>query len=119
MSGEANIRLVQDDDTERYLSYAQRRHVVAGIQAELDRRERERRDRIVDFFIEAAIVLFTLAALWLVTSSSPYARWGHVVGLASQPFYIAATWRARRWGMFIVALLTCVIWARGIANHFF
>lgn len=117
MSGEANLRVLGESD--EFLADPERRRIVAELQAELDRRERGRRDVVIDFLVEAMIVVLTLAALWLVTAAGPYARWGNVVGLASQPFYLAATWRANRWGMFIVAAITCGIWARGIANSFF
>ena len=78
--------------------------------------EARRRARI-DHALQAAIAVMTLAAVWLLTDPL-LARWGHVLGLASQPVYIAVTWRARQWGMFIVAVAMCGLWARGIVNHF-
>lgn len=84
------------------------------IEQDLGRRRRAR----VDAALQLAIAVLTLAALWLLTSSGPDTRWGHVVGLASQPFYIAASWRARQWGLFLVAVLMCGLWARGIVNGF-
>jgi len=121
MSGEANWLgpIERDDSAADFLRNPERRRVVAELQAELDRRDRAHRDVVIDLCIEAAIVVLTFVALWLVTGAGPYARWGNVLGLASQPFYLAATWRANRWGMFIVAALTCGIWAHGIAKSFF
>ncbi len=119
MSGQANIHLIDTTGEEDYVRDARRRYQIrADFVAELERREKARRERWIDAGLELAIVVFTLAALWLVTSATPYARWGHVVGLFSQPFYIAATWRARRWGMFFVAVVLVGIWLRGIANNF-
>lgn len=73
----------------------------------------------VDWLLQLAIGILTLMSLWLLTSDSPAARWGHVVGLASQPFYMLATWRARQWGMFFVAVMLLGVWSRGIVNNFF
>ena len=80
---------------------------------------RARRDRVIDAWLQLGLAILTLAAIGLLTSATEYARWGHMVGLVSQPLYIAAAWRARQWGMFFVAVMLCGLWARGIANHFF
>jgi hypothetical protein len=79
---------------------------------------RRRRSRYLDVCLQISIALLTLVAIGLVTSGGQYARWGHVAGLISQPLYIAATWRARQWGMLAVAVALCGLWARGIANTF-
>lgn len=79
----------------------------------------ERRGDRVDALLQVAIGIFTITSLMLLTADSPAARWGHVIGLASQPFYIAATWRARQWGMFFVAVTLLGVWSRGIVNNFF
>jgi hypothetical protein len=79
----------------------------------------ERRNRkLIDAFLQAIILVLSLAAIYLLTSPGPYARWGHVVGLASQPFWLAATWRARQWGMFVLAIAYSGLWLRGIASYF-
>lgn len=72
-----------------------------------------------DALLQAAIGILTLLSLWLLTSNTPEARWGHWVGLASQPLYIVATWRARQWGMLFVAVTLIGVWSRGIVNNFF
>lgn len=78
----------------------------------------------VDWFLQAGIFVFSLAAVAMVASTGPMHRWGFVVGLASQPFWIAALWRARTlaggrlWGMFILSCVYCAIWIFGIFNRF-
>lgn len=103
MSSEPNLRLLDPRDFARGLRADEERARVRG--------------KRIDMALETAILILTAWSIWILTSEAP--RWGFVVGLASQPFYIVATWRARRWGMFIVAWMLCGFWSRGIVNHFF
>ena len=134
MSGQANLRLADEDfgandrrDLIRYSSdYPElvddiqherriRNDLVAALRARDDARHR----RTVDLLLQAVIAVMSITALYLITSTGPYARYGWVVGFFSQPFYIAATWRARQWGMLFVAMMFCGLWARGIVTSFF
>lgn len=63
---------------------------------------------------QAAILILSGLAAWLVTDPGPSHRWGCVVGLVAQPFWLAVTWRARQWGMFALAIYYCVAWGRGV-----
>lgn len=76
------------------------------------------RRRRLDQLAQIAIVLLSPIAIYLLAESGPTARWGFVVGLCSQPFWIYATAKARQLGMFAISLLYLVIWIRGIVNHF-
>ena len=115
MSREAGIQILAEDRIRD--AHAEWR-MRADLVAELAQRKQARRERLIDGALQLAIAVMTLAALWLITSTSPMARWGHVIGLLSQPLYMAATLRARQWGMFAVAVMLCGVWARGIANYF-
>jgi hypothetical protein len=83
-----------------------------------DLARRERRDRAIDLALQISIAIVSFAAIALVASSGPAHRWGFVVGLASQPLWIAATWRARQWGMFVLGIAYCGVWLQGIFNRF-
>jgi len=78
-----------------------------------------------DWMLQFGIFVFSVAAIAMIASTGPLHRWGFVVGLASQPFWIAALWRARSptgsrlWGMFALSLIYCAIWMLGILNRFF
>jgi len=69
---------------------------------------------------QAALLVFSAAAIALVSlaDSNPARRWGFVIGLISQPLWIAATWRARQWGMLLLSLFYFGIWAAGFSAHF-
>lgn len=120
MTGHANFRLTDESETlsERAKPYAPQPMIARQVSAEI-RAELARREQRIDLVLQTGIAVLTFAALWLLTSGAEYARWGHVVGLVSQPFYIAAAWRGRQWGMFVVAIALCGLWLRGITNHFF
>lgn len=70
----------------------------------------------LDMRLQAAIVVTTTVAMWLMTTPG-YALAGCIVGLCSQPFWFAATWRARQWGMFLVACIQTALWLRGIVAY--
>lgn len=105
MSGQANFRVIDEKEAYR------------GLRA-YENEQRLKRLRI-DTWLEIAIVVLTMAALWLLTSPGPESRYGHWIGLASQPFWIAQSWRDRRWGMFFFAFVMFAFWCRGIAHAFF
>jgi hypothetical protein len=65
---------------------------------------------------QSAILILSAAALWLLSCKSPN-RWGWLVGLASQPFWLYETWQAAQWGMFANSLVFTAIYARGLRNH--
>lgn len=75
-------------------------------------------DITLDAVLQALIAVLTIAGLWLVTSGGVDARWGFVVSLAAQPFWLYATWRKRQWGMWFVAVVYSAAWLRGIVNTF-
>ena len=80
---------------------------------------RRRGDRApADDLLQAAILALSMAAAWMVASDGEWHRWGFVVGLASQPLWLAAIWRARQWGMFALSIVYCGAWASGIAHRF-
>lgn len=73
----------------------------------------------LDTALQYVIVVLSLAAIYLVAQPGPAMKWGFVVGLISQPFWLTATWRQRQWGMFTVSLFYVPAWITGIANNFF
>lgn len=66
----------------------------------------------------AQTAIFSLSAvgIWLL-SCRDAGRWGWVVGLAAQPFWLWETYTAAQWGMFANAIVFTVIYARGLVNH--
>lgn len=77
-----------------------------------------RRQRLVDVWLQVMIAVTSLAAIYLVGQTSPAQKWGYVIGLASQPLWLAATYRARQWGMFFLSGAYAGVWLVHIVNHF-
>jgi len=63
---------------------------------------------------QAWIMLLGGAAIWLTTSSGDLARWGVLLGLISQPFWLVETFRQAQWGMFLLSLFYTFAWGRGV-----
>ena len=77
-----------------------------------------------DALLQIAIAALSIAAIAMVASTGPWHKWGFVIGLASQPFWIVALWRGRTpaggrmWGMLALSVVYCAIWMNGIFNRF-
>lgn len=71
-----------------------------------------------DFFLQILIVALTAPGMWLAGGSPEQAKWGFVVLLAGQPFWLLATWRSRQLGIFLIAVIYTALWARAVFNSF-
>jgi hypothetical protein len=63
--------------------------------------------------VEQAVLLgLSAAGMTMLAAGGQRARWGAVVSLMAQPMWLAATWRAEQWGMFVLALINtgCFVW---------
>lgn len=65
---------------------------------------------------QITIFLLSTCSVWLLSAPAP-GMWGYILGLASQPFWLYASARARQWGVFALSLVYTVLWLRGIFNH--
>ena len=71
-------------------------------------------------FIQVGLLLFGAAAIYLVglESTNPYQKWGYVVGLISQPFWLLSSFKAKQFGIFYLSIFYTYAWIIGIINHF-
>lgn len=62
--------------------------------------------------------LFGVTAVFLSQDHrQQWRRWACIFGLASQPFWFYATWKAGQWGIFALCWLYALSWARGFVNQ--
>jgi hypothetical protein len=78
----------------------------------------------LDQVLQVALAVLSLAAIAMIATTGAWHRWGFIVGLISQPFWIAATWRARNpagsrlWGMIVLSCCYVFVWILGIGERF-
>lgn len=70
--------------------------------------------------LQLLLFAFSAAAIWLVSCESQRAvRWGFLIGLAGQPFWLVETWQAGQGGIFALSLFYTLAWGRGVIKHWF
>lgn len=72
-------------------------------------------DVILENISQVAIVILGLSAMVLVSRKC---KWGFVVGLFSQPFWIYTTLYNKQPGLFILSVIYFFIWIYGIYKWF-
>jgi hypothetical protein len=55
-------------------------------------------------------------AMLLISSKHPYAKYGYLVGLLSQPFILRSVFKNKQWGLFGLSLWYTFCWMQGIYN---
>jgi hypothetical protein len=66
--------------------------------------------------LQVIIFVFSASAIWFVGRKESWRRWGFVIGLCGQPFWLWVTFRAGQWGMFLLSLWYAYAWAQGVRN---
>lgn len=67
---------------------------------------------------QIAIALFGAAAAWLSQARiERLRRWACIFGMLGQPAWFYAAWQAQQWGIFVVCVIYCGAWMRGIWIH--
>lgn len=70
----------------------------------------------IDAVAQIGLTVFGLTALIMVVKKN---KWGFVVGLVSQPFWIATSLINQQGGVFIVSVAYSFIWIMGIYEWFY
>jgi len=66
---------------------------------------------------QVVIAVTGAAAIWMVGRKNAWRKWGYLVGLASQPFWLYATWTGGQYGMFALSCWYVYAWAQGYWNN--
>lgn len=67
-----------------------------------------------DLISQVVIVLTGAAAIWLVNRPEKWSRWGSIVGIVGQPFWLWTTWTNAQWGMLALSVWYTYAWGQGV-----
>lgn len=71
---------------------------------------------MLDTIAQIGIAVFGLTAIILVAKKN---KWGFVLGLLSQPFFLLTSYLNKQWGVFFLSLVYTGTWIYGIYEWFF
>ena len=67
---------------------------------------------------QLGIVIFGAPAILLIgLKDDQWRRVGFLLGLLSQPFWLATTWQGGQWGAFALSCFYTLSWANGLRNN--
>ncbi len=67
--------------------------------------------------VQIAIMLFGGAAIWFVGRKEKWSRWGYILGLLGQPFWIYESYTNEQWGIWLMTTVYTYSWIQGIINY--
>jgi len=68
--------------------------------------------------IQLMILICSAVSIWLVARTDKLHRWGFVVGLFGQPFWLWETYHSEQYGMFLLSGWYVYVWGKGIYVRF-
>lgn len=69
-----------------------------------------------DKISQIGIAIFGISAVILVAKKN---KWGFVLGLLSQPFWLITSFINKQWGVFLLSIIYVGSWVLGIYEWFF
>ncbi len=70
----------------------------------------------LDQISQIALSILSISAIILVARKN---KWGFVVGLSAQPFWLFTSYINNQWGVFLCSVIYVFTWAYGIYEWFF
>jgi hypothetical protein len=66
--------------------------------------------------LQIIIVVTSALGIWLVTREEDWKRWGYIIGLIGQPFWLYSAIPNKQWGIALLSLFYIYSWSQGIYN---
>ena len=70
----------------------------------------------LDIINQIGITIFGASAIILVARKN---KWGFVLGLASQPFWLMTSYLNKQWGVLFLSVIYVFSWAYGVYEWFY
>jgi hypothetical protein len=58
-------------------------------------------------------------SIWMIQRKEDWSKWGFVIGIIGQPFWIYTTYSAKQWGILAVSIWFLYCYIQGISKRFF
>ena len=71
----------------------------------------------MDTIAQVGIGIFGCSAIWLVGRKESWRKWGYLLGLCGQPFWIYTTVTHQQWGILALSVWYAYSWAQGVWNY--
>lgn len=65
---------------------------------------------------QIGIMIFGASAIWFVGRKENWRRWGYILGLCSQPFWVWTAYQNEQWGILLMTFFYAYSWAQGVWN---
>lgn len=71
---------------------------------------------MIDFELISQIMLFVSggASIWFMSRKEHWKRWGYIIGIFGQPFWLYTSINAKQWGIVILTIFYTYSFAQGI-----
>jgi hypothetical protein len=71
----------------------------------------------VESVAQCLIFLLSGSAVWILAQRKPWSKWGYLLGLSSEPFWLYSAVKAQQWGVVALTVWFAYSWLTGIHNH--
>lgn len=71
----------------------------------------------MDYIPQLAIFFLGCSAIWVIGRREEWNRWGYILGLCSQPFWLWTSIINEQWGIAVLSLWYAYSWGQGVYNY--
>ena len=64
--------------------------------------------------IQTVILITSALSIWLVTRREDWSKYGYIIGLIGQPFWLYSSIQAEQWGIMALTIFYSYSWSQGI-----